>query len=85
LGAEPEAVDGTLGAALAARPVAALSASTPADDDAKVEPDKLLLKDLYFNFDYHSPMHGFGLPDDVLKKVYRDNLARAFKQARGDS
>jgi predicted TIM-barrel fold metal-dependent hydrolase len=42
-------------------------------------------QDLYFNFDYHWPMNGFGLPDAVLKKVYRDNLARAFRQARGES
>jgi hypothetical protein len=42
-------------------------------------------QDLYFNFDYHWPMNGFGLPDAVLKKVYRDNLAGAFKQARGES
>ncbi len=39
-------------------------------------------QDLYFNFDYHWPMNGFGLPDPVLKKVYRDNLRRAFDQAR---
>lgn len=29
--------------------------------------------DLNFNFDYHWPLHGLGLPDDVLKKVYREN------------
>jgi hypothetical protein len=39
-------------------------------------------QDLYFNFNYHWPMHGFGLPDDVLKKVYRDTALNAFKQAR---
>ena len=39
-------------------------------------------QDLFFNFNYHWPMHGFGLPDDVLKKVYRETALRAFKQAR---
>jgi hypothetical protein len=39
-------------------------------------------QDLYFNFDYHWPMHAFGLPDDVLKKMYRDTLLTAIKQAR---
>ena len=39
-------------------------------------------QDLYFNFNYHWPMHGFGLPDDVLKKVYRETALTAFKQAR---
>ena len=40
-------------------------------------------QDLYFNFDYHWPMHGLGLPDQVLKKVYRDTALAAFAQARG--
>jgi len=39
-------------------------------------------RDLNFNFDYHWPLYGFGLPDAVLKKVYRDNALRAFRQAR---
>ncbi|PYV18938.1 MAG: amidohydrolase [Acidobacteria bacterium] len=39
-------------------------------------------QDLFFNFNYHWPMHGFGLPDDVLKKMYRDNALNAFRQAR---
>jgi hypothetical protein len=39
-------------------------------------------QDLYFNFNYHWPMHGFGLPDDVLRKVYRETALSAFKQAR---
>ena len=39
-------------------------------------------QDLYFNFNYHWPMHGFGLSDDVLKKVYRETALTAFKQAR---
>jgi hypothetical protein len=33
-------------------------------------------------FHYHWPLYGFGLPDTLLKKVYRDNALRAFKQAR---
>jgi len=40
-------------------------------------------RDLYFNFDYHWPMHGFGLTDALLKKIYRENALKAFKQARG--
>ncbi len=39
-------------------------------------------RDIFFNFDYHWPMHGFGLPDPLLKKIYRDNALKAFKQAR---
>jgi hypothetical protein len=39
-------------------------------------------QDLFFNFNYHWPMHGFGLPDDVLKKIYRETALSAFKQAR---
>ncbi len=39
-------------------------------------------RDLNFNFDYHWPLHGFGLSDVLLKKVYRDNALRAFAQAR---
>jgi hypothetical protein len=39
-------------------------------------------QDLFFNFNYHWPMHGFGLPDDVLRKVYRETALSAFKQAR---
>ena len=39
-------------------------------------------QDLFFNFNYHWPMHGFGLPDDVLKKVYRETALSAFNQAR---
>jgi hypothetical protein len=40
-------------------------------------------QDVYFNFNYHWPLHGFGLPDDVLRKVYRETALAAFKQARG--
>jgi predicted TIM-barrel fold metal-dependent hydrolase len=39
-------------------------------------------QDLFFNFNYHWPMHGFGLTDDVLKKVYRETALGAFRQAR---
>ncbi|HEY2013413.1 MAG TPA: amidohydrolase family protein [Bryobacteraceae bacterium] len=39
-------------------------------------------RDINFNFDYHWPLYGLGLPDPVLKKVYRDNALRAFQQAR---
>jgi predicted TIM-barrel fold metal-dependent hydrolase len=31
-------------------------------------------------FGYHWALHGFGLPDDVLRKLYRDNAAKLFKQ-----
>ena len=39
-------------------------------------------RDIFFNFDYHWPVHGLGLPDAVLKKIYRDNAMNAFKRAR---
>ncbi len=39
-------------------------------------------RDLYFNFDYHWPMHGIGLPDDILKKVYNGNAKKVFERAR---
>jgi uncharacterized protein len=39
----------------------------------------------YFNYNYHWPMHGFGLPDDILKKVYRESALAAFKQARSNA
>ena len=42
-------------------------------------------QDLYFNFNYHWPMHGFGLPDDVLRNVYRETALNAFKQARSSA
>jgi hypothetical protein len=38
-------------------------------------------QDVYFNFNYHWPLHGFGLPADVLKKIYRDTVLTAFRQA----
>jgi predicted TIM-barrel fold metal-dependent hydrolase len=42
-------------------------------------------QDFYFNFNYHWPMYGMGLPDDVLKKVYHETALRAFKQARASA
>ncbi len=39
-------------------------------------------QDIYFNFNYHWPMHGLGLPDDVLKKMYRDSALAAIAQAQ---
>ena len=39
-------------------------------------------QDLFFNFNYHWPMYGLGLPDDVLKKLYHDNSRVLFDQAR---
>jgi predicted TIM-barrel fold metal-dependent hydrolase len=39
-------------------------------------------RDLFFNFDYHWPMHGLGLPDVLLRKINRDNALKAFRQAR---
>ena len=39
-------------------------------------------QDLYFNFNYHWPMNGLGIPDDILKKVYSENAKAIFKKAR---
>jgi len=30
-------------------------------------------------------MHGFGLPEDTLKKMYRETALSAFKQARANA
>ncbi len=35
-----------------------------------------------FNFNYHWPLNGFGLPDDVLKKIYYDNMANIMARAQ---
>jgi uncharacterized protein len=35
-----------------------------------------------FNFNYHWTLNGFGLPDDVLKKVYHDNMTRIMARAQ---
>jgi predicted TIM-barrel fold metal-dependent hydrolase len=42
-------------------------------------------QDFYFNFNYHWPMYGLGLSDDILKKVYRDSALAAFKLAKSKS
>jgi len=34
---------------------------------------------------YHWPFYGFGLPDDVLKKLYRDNAVAVFRRARSNA
>jgi hypothetical protein len=41
--------------------------------------------DLYFNFNYHWPMHGFGLPDEALKKIYGETARDAFKRAQSNA
>ena len=33
-------------------------------------------------FSYHWPLHGFGLKDRVLKKVYAENAAKILKRHR---
>jgi hypothetical protein len=38
--------------------------------------------DLDVCYDYHWPLHGFGLSDGVLKKMYRDNLRQVCQRAR---
>jgi len=35
-----------------------------------------------FNFNYHWPLNGFGLPDEVLKNIYHDNAVNIFKKAQ---
>ncbi|MGO9256861.1 MAG: amidohydrolase family protein [Bryobacteraceae bacterium] len=36
-------------------------------------------------FNYHWPLYGFGLPNDVLKKVYADNARKVFQRARSNA
>jgi hypothetical protein len=36
-------------------------------------------------FHYHWPLYGFGLPDDVLKKLYHDNAVAVFRRARSNA
>ncbi len=36
----------------------------------------------HFQFGYHWYLNGFGLPDALLKKIYRDNALAAFGRAR---
>ena len=47
--------------------------------------DHFYAQDVYFNFNYHWPLHGFGLPDDVLRKIYRETALSAFKQAQANA
>jgi predicted TIM-barrel fold metal-dependent hydrolase len=42
-------------------------------------------QDLNFNFNYHWPLNGFGLPDDVLKKIYHDNAMSIFNSAQSNA
>lgn len=35
-----------------------------------------------FNFNYHWALNGFGLPDDVLRKIYHDNMASIMARAQ---
>jgi predicted TIM-barrel fold metal-dependent hydrolase len=42
-------------------------------------------QDLNFNFDYHWPLNGFGLPNDVLKKIYHDNAVSLFTKAQSNA
>lgn len=39
----------------------------------------------YDSYQYHSPLYGFGLPDDILKRLYRENILAACKQARASA
>ena len=34
---------------------------------------------------YHWPLHGAGLPDDVLKKLYKDNAIAVFRRASANA
>ncbi len=42
-------------------------------------------QDVFFNFNYHWPLHGFGLPDAVLKKIYHDTALNVFQLARDNA
>lgn len=35
-----------------------------------------------FNFNYHWALNGFGLPDDLLRKIYYDNMANIMARAQ---
>jgi hypothetical protein len=39
----------------------------------------------YEDYQCHLPMYGLGLPDAVLKKLYRENALRVFQQARDNA
>ncbi|MFC1761038.1 hypothetical protein ACFL6U_03040 [Planctomycetota bacterium] len=30
----------------------------------------------FYDYGYHSPLHGFDLPENVLRQVYRENALR---------
>jgi predicted TIM-barrel fold metal-dependent hydrolase len=36
-------------------------------------------------FNHHYPLHCFALPDEVLKRVYRENALAVFEQARNNA
>ena len=36
-------------------------------------------------FNYHWPLYGFGLPDALLRRIYRENALKAFKQAQANA
>jgi hypothetical protein len=38
--------------------------------------------DLDVCYDYHWPLHGLGLPDGVLKKMYGENMVEVYRRAR---
>jgi len=38
--------------------------------------------DLDVCYDYHWPLHGLGLPNGVLKKMYRENMVDVYRRAR---
>jgi hypothetical protein len=42
-------------------------------------------RDQYFNYNYHWPLYGMGLPAPVLKNIYHDNAMRAFQEAQKNS
>ena len=37
------------------------------------------------DFDYHWPLYGLALPDDVLRKVYGENARKVFQRARDNA
>jgi hypothetical protein len=41
-----------------------------------------LVETANFNFNYHWTLNAFGLPDNVLKKIYHDNALNIFKKAQ---
>ena len=41
--------------------------------------------DLDVCYDYHWPLHGLGLRDDLLKKIYRENALKVYKHAQSNA